>query len=490
MNQVSVNQPQAGAIYARLSRNRHGLSTNCAIQEAECRDYAADQGVEIVASFEDDDISASKFSTKPRPGLDRLLKLVEDNRVNVIYVTELSRLYRRMEELLVLINVSERTALKRIETTDGEVYHLDTAEGRHQARGAVNNNIRESDVASRRQKRKKAAQAALGKDSGGERPYGYEPDRVTVRESEGAVIREMVRRYLNGHSTTQIAYWANDEGHRMARGGQWGSINVRNLMKSRRIGGIRVHLGAEYPAVWEPIIDKQAFERLQLEIQLRAQHPSAVPKARKYLLTGLVYCAKCGKPMAGNIRRDNPSKPKKRYYVCRMHGNHTRTWGCGRTRRYAVPLEHFVREAVLYRLDSKAMAELLSQSRDDGELKALLTQQSSLKQRKQLISTQYGNGELDPADYAVASQANEKALQDVQQALQGAQQSLTGIDIDPGKTLREAYENEASDEWRRRLLSLIIERIDLLPGRDNPPYDADGVRCRFEPARVDIRWRI
>lgn len=480
---------ETGAIYSRLSRNRHGLSTNCAIQEAECRDYAADQGVDIAAVFSDDDRSASRYSTKPRADYERLLKAVAGNQVQVIYVTELSRLYRRIEELLVIIRLAETTALKRIETTDGELYQLDTAEGRHRAIGAVNNAQLESERASRRQKRKKAAQARLGQDSGGERPYGYEPDRVTIRESEAAIIREVVRRYLRGSSTTELAYWLNERGQPMARGGKWGSINVRNLLKKKRIGGIREHHGAEYPAVWPPIIDKLTFERLQIELNLRATQPAAAPKAGKYLLTGLVHCAKCGNPMNGNIRRDSPGKPKKRYYICRMHGPHTRAYGCGRTRRYAVPLEHFIREAVFYRLDTKELAELLSQAGVDSEVKALLEQRGMLTARKKLLSAQYGKGELDPSDFASAKQANEMALQDVQERLSAAQHSLAGLDINPGQTLREAWESGDSDEWRRRLLSLIIERIDLLPGRDNPVYMIADVRYRFEPARVDIRWR-
>lgn len=64
----------------------------------------------------------------------------------------------------------------------------------------------------------------------------------------------MVRRYLKGYSTTAIAWWLNDQGYSMARGGQWGSINVRNLLRRKRIGGIRVHNGAEYPSVWPAII--------------------------------------------------------------------------------------------------------------------------------------------------------------------------------------------------------------------------------------------
>lgn len=482
--------PEKGAIYARLSRNRNGLSTNCEMQTAEARGYAEDQGVEVIAEYADDDISASKYSTKPRPDYERLLGDVQRQGINVIYVTELSRLYRRIEELLAVIKLAETTDLRRIETTDGELYQLDTAEGRHRALGAVNNAQLESERSSRRQKRKKAAMAAEGRDGGGERPYGYEKDRMTIREPEAQVIREMVRRYINGDSTTGIAYWLNEHGHRKARGGKWASINVRQQLRSQRIGGIRVHNGTPYDAVWPAIIDAPTFERLQQEIDLRASDPSAIPKSRKYLLTGLAHCGKCGKPLAGNLRQDRRGKPKKPYYVCRMHGAYDKKYGCGSTRRYAVPLEYFIKETVLHRLDSDKLAEAIGHTRHDAaDVKELLAKRRALRKRGKEISEWFGDGGLDRAEYQLARQANEHVLAQLAEKLSKAQHKLSGLDIDTNKTLRESWDGAVNDEWRRRLLSLVIERIDLLPGRDNPVYIIDGVRHRFDPQRVLIRWR-
>ena len=83
------------AIYARLSRNRHGLSDNCQIQIAEGYAYAEERTWSIVINPEltsDDDISASKYSTKPRPGYNRLVAAVEAGRIQVIICTEVPRL--------------------------------------------------------------------------------------------------------------------------------------------------------------------------------------------------------------------------------------------------------------------------------------------------------------------------------------------------------------------------------------------------------------
>src|SRR6266446_2981021 len=87
------------ALYARLSKDRSGLSENVQIQLREGTYFAEDNDGRIVAKFKDNDISASKFSKKPRPEYDLLVAAIERGEVEVIVVTEMTRLYRRIEEL-------------------------------------------------------------------------------------------------------------------------------------------------------------------------------------------------------------------------------------------------------------------------------------------------------------------------------------------------------------------------------------------------------
>jgi site-specific DNA recombinase len=114
------------AIYARLSKDRRGLSDNVEIQVAEGRAYAGDKGWAVAGVHSDDDISASKFSTKPRPGYERLVSDIEAGLVEVVICTEMPRLYRRLEELLELIRMAARTRLRGIWTTDDIGYDLST----------------------------------------------------------------------------------------------------------------------------------------------------------------------------------------------------------------------------------------------------------------------------------------------------------------------------------------------------------------------------
>src|SRR4051794_26897731 len=117
------------AIYARLSSDRAGLSINTAIQRREAAAYIEGLGWQLAVERTDDDTSASRYSTKPRPGYQALLADIRAGRVEIVVCTEMTRLYRRVEELLELIRLAETTRLRKIETTDGMGYDLSTGIG-------------------------------------------------------------------------------------------------------------------------------------------------------------------------------------------------------------------------------------------------------------------------------------------------------------------------------------------------------------------------
>jgi DNA invertase Pin-like site-specific DNA recombinase len=153
--------------YQRLSQDRYGTSPNCAIQERENREYAEAHGDTVVGSFSDNDKSISKEGrkrTKPRDGYPAMLDAVASrDKPCKIVVTEMSRLYRQLEELIDLFHFAERTNLQRVETTQGMHYDLTTALGIHNAVTAVSTAAFESRQMSERLKRKRRAMAEDGR---------------------------------------------------------------------------------------------------------------------------------------------------------------------------------------------------------------------------------------------------------------------------------------------------------------------------------------
>lgn len=472
-------------VYTRLSKNRRGLSDNCEIQEAEGRGYADDKVWRVVLIESDDDISASKFSTKPRPGYDRLIQAVESGQIEVIICTEMTRLYRRLEELLELIKMSERTRLRGIWTTDDVGYDLSTPEGVHQAIGAVNNAMLESAKLSKRLRRKKAAQARQGKRSGGGRPFGYDATGMELDPAEAALLVEAKDRYLAGETMRDIVRDYYRRGVVSPYGKPWQIENFQRVLFSKRYLGILVHNDVEYPALWPALWDQTTWDLMNARrIQRATKYPGKQKgTGRQYLLTGLLVCGNCQTPMVGSRRA--VKEGHQRRYRCRAVDNHGLPLGCGKVFRAAEPLDAWITEAVLYRFDSPEVARALADTPEDA-MDELITDYQAAKLNLDQMVTDYASGFLSRSEFAVAKRVAEDNLQATRDALAKAQDRPARELIPAAQTIREAWDSSGRD-WQHSVIRLLVERIDVMPG---VPGSRMYRQWRFNPDDIRITWKV
>jgi DNA invertase Pin-like site-specific DNA recombinase len=485
-------------IYARLSKNRNGLSTNTSIQVAECLDeaqyYAKQHSLKlaVAAIFEENDVSASKYSTKPRPDYLALIDLVSANKVDVIFATEMERLCRRPRETEDLIDLAETTDLREIYLTSDDGYNLGTANGVSRARDAVNRADRESRKISERIKRKLADRASEGVAHGGPRPYGYKPGGMELEDSEVIILRKMGTKVINGQSCREIAYWANEQGFRTAEGRLWQPVTVQNSLRRPRYVGVRVHKDTQYPAKWPPIFDQETWDKIQVTLQLSANKYADRPVGRKYLLTGLLYCGRCGTPLNGSTKKDSADGSVRRVYCCRTEGTKQRRRGCGGVSVNAEALDHWITEAVMFRLETPDLEVLLKRDEStDGQLRELLGKRQSQQLRLDGLIQDYATQLLNRSQFALAKSAAERKLKLIESDISRLNAQRIGTNAIPiGSSLRAAWTKNESNEWRRSLLDLIFARIDINPSNKRPYYHIDGKRMRFDPERVVPTWRV
>jgi site-specific DNA recombinase len=506
------------AIYARLSKNRRGLSDNCQIQEAEGRAYADEKGWRIVFVGRDDDISASKFSTKPRPDYERLVTAIEAGEIEVIVCTEMPRLYRRLEELLELIRMAPRTRLRAIWTTDDIGYDLSTPEGVHAAIAAVNNAMRESGVLSKRIRRKKAAHARQGMTSGGPRSYGYEgpirnkygnvinQERIGIAfvPDEIAILVEAKDRYLAGETIRDIVRDYYQRGLRGTAGRPWRVENFQRLLFHKRYvicgqhlatcpadceipHGTRVHNGAEYPAVWPGIFTREEWDRMDARRRARALlWPGRGRKVgRQYLLTGLVFCGQCGAYMVG-ARRELPAGEWQRRYRCKKYDNYGQIVGCGKIFRGADPLDAWITEAVLYRFSSPEVIRALAEPDEEDQTDELVAAYQEAKDNLDQMVADYASRLLTREQFALAKGIAEGQVEAARDALSKYQsRKVPGLHFDPAK-LREEWDQMGLD-MQHQVIALLVEKIICLPGH---PGGHTWRGWRFDPKFVRVVWRV
>ena len=133
----------------------------------------------------------------------------------------------------------------------------------------------------------------------GGRMLGYRvtPERkFRIDEAEGALVRRIFKLYSQGYSATAIAHILNEEGVLTAKGVQYRTSTIIYIIQNESyIGNYKY---CNMPISIPPIIDKDTWDLCQIQRQKRTK--KWTKGAVDYLLSGKMYCGKCGSAVYGN----------------------------------------------------------------------------------------------------------------------------------------------------------------------------------------------
>lgn len=319
---------ETAAIYVRISRDPEGRELGVQRQQEDCRTHAEREGYQVVRVYRDNDIGASTLSRKTRPEYAAMLEAARAGEFGVIVAYSNSRLTRRLRELLDLIDLYNDHGV-RISTVVSGSDDLSTADGRMtaQIKGSVDQ--AEAERMGERIRRAHLQRAQQGTTNHGGRPFGWQDDKVTLHPEESELVRQAAADVLDGSGLRAVVRRWNEAGVRTARGNEWDHRAVRQLLKAPRLAGWRVHRGKiatdadgrPVRGVWEPLMDQDTFDRLQVALSGRAGRSGGRRGSRRYLLSGVARCGLCGARMYGT------PTPSGHAYGCRKDtgaaGSHT-----------------------------------------------------------------------------------------------------------------------------------------------------------------------
>lgn len=158
--------------------------------------------------------------------------------------------------------------------------------------------------------------------------------------------------------------------------------------------------------------------------------------------------------------------------------------GCGKVSRLAEPIEILVTEAVIYRLESEDLAALLAPKAPD--IAPLLERYQLLQQRSQDLVQDYASGLLNRQQLAQAKYVVESEIERVQAELAAVQPRQVFSVLEAGRAIRDAWQEEGL-EWRRNLISLLVEKIVVHPGY---PGRSRWRGFVFDPEKIEIVWKV
>lgn len=323
------------AIYTRqsVSRGEQDL-TSCDVQRERCEDYVRAMQYEGWVALDErfDDLGVSGGNLE-RPALRRLLSWCVQGRVDVVVVTSLDRLARKMSDWVRLNDWLKQASVELV-----------ILQGDGGARGPlaelVNNVVAslaefERDLISERLREAKGRARARGLRAAGRVPLGYEADpntrQLVVDEDEAALVRVFFERCAAGESGASIAAWANEAGHRTkihgGRGGaKWTGRSVLQVVRNPIYLGRRAHGEGTVEGVHEAIVDEDLARRAFAALDARrTREPSLRSKTPQWdqdpwMLRGLLRCTGCGRVMtttaSAAVTMENADEVP-RYYRCR-----------------------------------------------------------------------------------------------------------------------------------------------------------------------------
>jgi len=462
------------AIYTRISKDQQN-GKGVERQEQACRDLCRRQGWAVLQeTFEDNDISASRYTRRKRPAYQTLMEEVRDGRVDRIVCFKLDRLYRQPRQLEDLIDLAEKGL--RIVAVEGAEADLNTSQGRTMARIAIGMAAGESDNTSERVKLQKAQRRKEGLPNGGPRAVGWK-DVTHHHPTESKVLIAAMDALLAGSSLNDLAREWNRTGFRGRR--NWTSADLIDILTLPRHAGLVGHNGAILgPAQFEGIVDRAKWEQVCAVIAAR-RNGHGSPR-RRSLLTGLATCGKCGAPMTRS------SKGKGQRPVWRCHSGPGKP-GCGNVAIMADRLEALLVEATFQYVDNADLSQLMAEAAPD--LTAIQKEIAALDRREEQLGASFTRGRVTQRLLELSSAQIKAEREDLRTRL--ARESKRGALVvyvgQPG-TLRRVWDDLSVDQ-RRLIIRESLGKVTVMPrGREQgPTFDSTRVVIGNEPTKKRMR---
>ena len=303
---------EMAVVYARFSSSRQ-QETSIEGQLAAARTYADKKGYTIIREYCD---RAKTGTNDNREEFQRMLSDCAKRQFSVIIVWKVDRFGRNREEIAlnkhrakksgvrveyVAENISEGpegVILESLLEGMAEYYSLQLAQ-----------NVKRGLLEAAKKHHVIGGQVSYGYRIAADKTYEIDP--VT-----GPVARTIFEMYASGSTQAEIAQHLNGLGLRTRRGVAWNRSSIKKMLKNELYIGTYQYkdIIREENAV-PAIIDKDTFRQVQDLLKVNRRAPSHKWSYSDYLLTGKLFCGKCGAAMVG-MSGTSKTGGKHCYYIC------------------------------------------------------------------------------------------------------------------------------------------------------------------------------
>ena len=493
------------ALYIRLSKEdeNEGPSESVTNQKSLLNEFVQQHRLSVYDTYIDDGWSGTNFD---RPDFQRMLGDIEDRKVNMVITKDLSRLGR---DYIMTGHYMERyfpeKQVRYISLLDGIDTGVESTANDITPFRAIMNDMYAKDI-SRKIKSVKRDKQRKGQFIGGKPVYGYkmhptEKNKIVIDKEAAPTVRRIFGMALEGMSCRQIATQLNAEGVPTPAAyaglpvpksgpytGLWSSERISEMLQNETYIGNMVqgrsvklsyksrkclHQARENWVVventHEPLIDREAFEKVQVLVASRKHTRS---RTYDFLLKGLIFCHECGCPLAV-LNRKNAAGEDVLYFVCRTYQRFTKAGVCTchsikeKTVTDAVIAKvREVCEACLHSDDllsiaQRAVEQARKRNAPENERQAIQSKIDSLTANLDKMYMDRLTGLLAEADFERIYQRIKVERSSLEEKLKGmeAQKESPADTQDRSKELVQRFITSACTN--RELLVSLIERVEL-----------------------------
>lgn len=298
-------------IYGRFSSHKQQeLSIEAQIDI--CREYAEKHNITVVGEYVD---RARSARTENRTDFRRLIRDACTGVVDCVLVWRYDRFFRDRAESALYRKQLEAAGVHLISVTefipDGSAGVI--TQGMIETVAEYFSAKLSEDVTRGMNKAAQHCQITGGA------PLGYRPG-PNKRWQIDPVGAELVKRcfewYDSGKSMGELADHFNKEGHKTAKGNSFNKSSFTTILRNKKYIGIYEYDGTVSIAGGVPrIIEDDLFFRVQRKLDANRHRPGAYKAEVPYLLSGKLFCGKCGSPMTGTAGTGK-SGVRHYYYIC------------------------------------------------------------------------------------------------------------------------------------------------------------------------------
>ena len=493
------------ALYIRLSKEdeNEGPSESVTNQKSLLNEFVQQHRLSVYDTYIDDGWSGTNFD---RPDFQRMLGDIEDRKVNMVITKDLSRLGR---DYIMTGHYMERyfpeKQVRYISLLDGIDTGVESTANDITPFRAIMNDMYAKDI-SRKIKSVKRDKQRKGQFIGGKPVYGYkmhptEKNKIVIDKEAAPTVRRIFGMALEGMSCRQIATQLNAEGVPTPAAyaglpvpksgpytGLWSSERISEMLQNETYIGNMVqgrsvklsyksrkclHQARENWVVventHEPLIDREAFEKVQVLVASRKHTRS---RTYDFLLKGLIFCHECGCPLAV-LNRKNAAGEDVLYFVCRTYQRFTKAGVCTchsikeKTVTDAVIAK--VREVCeaclhsddLFSVAQRAVEQARKGNAPENAIQAIQSKIDSLTANLDKMYMDRLTGLLAEADFERIYQRIKVERSSLEEKLKGmeAQKESPADTQDRSKELVQRFITSACTN--RELLVSLIERVEL-----------------------------